>query len=152
MPQFQAQKGQIDFTYARFAPVVNCVLKFQDKILLVKRSPNLNFYPNCWNGISGFLDDDKNLEEKALMEIEEELGLKKENIIKIKTGEIFEQNDPKYQKIWIVHPLLVEVNTEEVQLDWEAKTYQWLKFDEINTLNLLPGFRLVLEKLSSYLS
>ena len=63
--KFQPKPGQIDYTNIKWAPVINCVVKHGDKILIVKRSPDLKFYPGWWNGLGGFLDDDKELEEKV---------------------------------------------------------------------------------------
>ncbi|HTX86457.1 MAG TPA: NUDIX domain-containing protein, partial [Candidatus Nanoarchaeia archaeon] len=116
-------------------------------ILVVQRSKELNFYPGYWNGISGFLDDQKSLEEKVTEELREELGLSETKIKKIKLGEIFDQEEPKYKKIWIVHPVLVEVKTDEIKLDWEAKDYKWFSIKEVKKLKLLPGFDRVLKNL-----
>jgi isopentenyldiphosphate isomerase len=146
-PKFKPEPGQVDYTNARWAPVINCVLKFKDKILIVKRNEDLNFYPGYWNGISGFLDDSKSLEEKAKQEIKEELGIGEEHIISIRLGEIFDQEEPKYKKTWIVHPVLVEVNTDKIFLDWEAQNYQWTDLEKVKNLELLPGFNQVLQKL-----
>jgi len=88
--------------------VVNCVLRHKGRILLVRRSNDLNFYPGYWNGISGFLDDHCSLEEKVAAEIREELGIPKSKIKRIQLGQIFDQGEPKYKKTWIVHPVLVE--------------------------------------------
>ena len=145
--KFKAKPGQVDFTNVRWAPVINCVLKYKNKILVVQRSRDLNFYPGYWNGISGFLDDKKSLTEKVAEELREELGIPKNKILKIKLGEIFDQEELKYKKTWIVHPVLVEVKTDKIKLDWEAKNYQWLSLNEIKKLKLLPGFNLVLNKL-----
>ena len=62
---FKTRPGQVDYTNIRWAPVINCVLKFGDKILLVQRSKDMKYYPGRWTGISGFLDDDKSLTEKV---------------------------------------------------------------------------------------
>lgn len=147
--KFKVKPGQIDYSDARFAPVINCVLNFKDKILVVKRSEKLNFYPGYWNGVSGFLDDDRGLEEKVYDEIREELGIKKNQIKAIRLGEIFHQNEPKYQKTWIVHPVSVEVSTDKVKLDWEAQNFKWLTLEEVLKLDLLPGFDGVLKRLFS---
>jgi|GEM_PF-102431 len=144
---FQPEPWQVDFSDARYAPIINCVLKCQDKILVVQRSQNVGFYPGYWNGISGFLDDKQDFSEKVAAEMEEEIGISKEHIQSIKTGEIFHQEASDYGKTWIVHPVLVEVDTDEVKLDWEAKNYQWIKPAEAGGLDLLPGFGEVLEKL-----
>lgn len=147
-PLFKPKPGQVDYTNVRWAPVINCVLKYGDKILVVQRSKELNFYPGYWNGISGFLDDQRSLEEKVKDELSEELGVSASKIKRIRLGEIFDQEAPKYKKTWIVHPVLVEVATDKIKLDWEARSYRWIKLNEAKKLKLLPGFDQVLERLS----
>lgn len=146
-PKFTPRPGQIDYTNARWTPVVNCVLKYKNKILLVKRSNKLNFYPGYWNGISGFLDDDKSLIKKVEGELKEELGISRDKIKQIKLGKIFDQEEPKYKKTWIVHPILIEVKTKKVKLDWEARDYKWIALQEAKKLKLMPGFDEVLKRL-----
>ena len=146
--KFKPKPGQVDFTKACWAPVINCVLKYKDRILVVQRSPELNFYPSYWNGISGFLDDQRSWTEKVEDELREELGITKDKIKKICLGEIFDQEESKYKKTWIVHPVLVEVKTDQVKLDWEARNFKWTTLSEIKKLKLLPGFDQVLRRLS----
>lgn len=59
-------------------------------------------------------------------------------------GAIFHQEAPKYKKTWIVHPVLVEVNTDAVTLDWEAQNHHWIFPKAASQLKLLPGFDQVL--------
>jgi len=148
---FKPKPGQVDFTKARWAPVINCVLKYKDRILVVQRSPELNFYPNYWNGISGFLDDQRSLTEKIEDELREELGIAKKQIKRVRLGEIFDQEEFKYKKTWIVHPVLVEVKTDQVKLDWEARNFKWATLAEVKKLKLLPGFDQVLAKLNNWI-
>lgn len=148
--KFKSKQGQIDYTSARWAPVINCVVKYRDKILVVQRSKELNFYPGYWNGISGFLDDKRSFEQKVQDEIHEELGIPRKMVKKIRLCEIFHQEAPKYKKTWIVHPVLVEVETGKVKLDWEARKYKWIKLSDVKKLNLLPGFDQVLKKVSPW--
>lgn len=149
--KFKPKPGQVDYTNARWAPVINCVLKYKDKILVVQRSKKLNFYPGYWNGISGFLDDQKSLTEKVVEELREELGISKNKIKQIWLGDIFDQEEPKYKKTWIVHPVLVTVKTDKIKLDWEAKSCKWITPREAKRLELLPGFDEVLKRLSPWM-
>jgi len=148
---FKVKPGQTDYTRARWAPIVNCVLRYKGKILLVQRSEVLNFYPGYWNGVSGFLDDRRSLSKKVTDEVREELGIPKSKITRIRLGQIFDQEEPKYKKTWIVHPVLVDVKTEAVTLDWEARKYKWVTVRQAKKLKLLPGFDEVLKRLSSWL-
>lgn len=144
MRKFKPKPEQIDYTRARWAPVINCVVKYRDKVLLVKRSSRLRLYPGYWNGISGFLDDRRSLKQKVKDELKEELGIRPKGIASIRLGEIFDQEEPKYKKIWIVHPVLVRVKTNKVRLDWEANDYQWVRVKNVKGLKLVPGFDKVL--------
>ena len=151
-PEFKPKPGQIDYTHVRRAPVVNCVVRYKGKILLVRRSNKMKFYPGYWNGISGFLDDGRSVREKAKEEVMEETNIKEQDIISISEGKIFEQDEPEYDKTWIVHPVLVEVNRDKVKLDWEARDYRWVALDKVKEFKLLPGFEKVLEILCLALS
>lgn len=126
-PKFIPRPGQIDLTNVRRAPVINCVVKYKDKILIVQRS----------------------VEQKAKDEIKEELGKEEKDIITIHEGDVFEQEEPNYGKTWIVHPVLVDVNTDKITLDWEAERYKWIDVVDAAKFNLLPGFDRVLEVLFS---
>jgi len=150
-PKFKPKPGQVDFTNARWAPVMNCVLKYQGKILIVQRSKEVGFYPKYWNGVSAFLDDEKSLKQKMQEELKEELGITSRNILSFRLGEIFDEEATKYKKTWIVHPILVEVATDKIKLDWEAKNYKWIKLQEIKGLKLMPGFPAVLRKLKKWI-
>ena len=145
MKKFIPKPGQTDYTNIRRAPVINCVVRYKDTILIVKRSATLHFYPNYWNGISGFLDDNKSIEDKVKEEMHEELGLDEKDILGIEQGEVFEQEEPQYNKTWIVHPILVDVATNNIKLDWEAQNFKWVSPEELTNFDLLPGFDRVLK-------
>ncbi len=143
MTAFEPKPGQIDFTDARWAPVISCVVACNGKILIVKRSAKMRIYPGRWNGIGGFLDDNKNLEEKVREELFEEIGIKENEIKSIKLGDIFDADDPTLGKTWIVHPVIAEVETEKIVLDWEAEEYKWINPGEVENFDVAPGFRKV---------
>lgn len=151
MTNFKIKKNQTDYTDIHWAPVINCVLFFEGTILILQRSNELNFYPGHWNGVSGFLDDKKSLNEKVKNEILEEVGIGEENIEKIELGKIFHQSAPKYKKTWIVHPILVRVKSNEIKLNWEAKNHQWIKIEDVNKYKLLPGFEGVIDEMKKIL-
>lgn len=146
MRKFKPKPGQVDYTNVRWAPIINCVVLCKDKILLVKRSKNLKFYPGRWNGISGFLDDKRSIEQKVKDELAEEIGIKEKDIISIKVGHVFDLDEPKYKKTWIVHPILVRMRASKclrankIKLDWEAKEFKWIRPKEAEKFKLVPGF------------
>src|SRR3989344_8330151 len=142
---FKPKPGQTDYTNVRWAPVINCVVKHGDKILIVKRSSNMKFYPGQWNCIGGFLDDDKNLEEKVKEEMLEELEIEGKDIISMRLGEIFDFDDPRLGKTWIIHPALVEVKTDKIVLDWEGEDYRWVKPDELAGFEITPSLKKIIK-------
>lgn len=138
---FKPRPGQVGFTYAKSAPVINCIVQYGDKILLVRRSDKVNFYPGLWNGISGFLDEpNKTVADKVHEELREELGIFDHDILSVEEGDVIEREDPKYGKTWIISPILVKVGTNVVRLDWEAEKYAWIDLSELQNYALLPGF------------
>jgi len=144
---FKPKDGQVDFTNIRYAPVINCVVRHNDKILIVQRNSKMRLYPNFWNGISGFLDDGRRIEEKVKDELREELGIEANDIVSIHRGPVFDQEEEKYNKTWIVHPILVDVKVDKIKLDWEAQNHKWIKVEDAKTFDLLPGFDRVLASL-----
>ncbi len=140
-----SERNRVDYTNIRYAPVINCVVRSEDKILIVRRSDEVGFYPGYWNGISGFLDDDRDVKEKVKAELKEEIGLTEDHIKAITVGSIFHQEEPAYNKTWIVHPVLVDVDADEIELDWEAREHRWVSPAELDEYDLLPGFDRVVE-------
>jgi len=146
-PKFIPKDGQVDYTNIRYAPVVNTVVTKDGKVLLVQRSQELRLYPGFWNGISGFLDDKQSIEEKVGEELRDELGIEQANILKLDRGHPFIQEAPEYDKTWLVVPVLVEINTDRVGIDWEESQAKWFEPSELKKLNLLPGFETVIAQL-----
>src|SRR3989338_7384240 len=144
-PVFQPKSGQIDYTNIRRAPVINCVVKHDGKILLVQRSAGMKFYPSYWNGFSGFVDEGRSILQKAKDELREEVGIEEGRIVRMTEGTVFEYEEPLYDRVWVVHPVIAEVATDEITLDWEAQKYQWVTVPEARSFHLLPGFEKVLD-------
>lgn len=139
----------IDFTRARYAPVINIVVRRPDgKILLVKRSEKVDFYPNYWNGIGGFLDDDKDFEDKVKSELKEELGIDPSAVASVTLGTIFHYYEPEYNKTWIIHPVLAKVEEQKIKLDWEASEYNWIDPSDIGKYKVVPSFLMVFKNVS----
>ncbi len=125
LPRFP--DGRIDYTHSNKAPVLNCVVACADKVLVLKRSDRVSNYRGKWNVIAGFLDEPKPLDEKAIEEITEEIGISKEDILKLHVLEPYEVHDEKINKTWVVHPVLAILkHLPEIKLDWEHSEYKWI--------------------------
>lgn len=139
-PKFIPKPGQIDYTDIRYAPVIACAIQCGDRILILRRSSNMKFYPGLWNGVGGFLDDKKDVKDKAYEELKEELNIKDKDVISIERGQIFDWDEPEYGKTYIIYPILVTLKTDKIKLDWEATEYKWIKPGQIENFKIVPSF------------
>ena len=145
-PIFIPKDGQVDYTNIRYAPVLNTIVVNNDKILLVQRSSGMRLYPGYWSGVSGFLDDDRDIESKVYEELAEELSIGRDDVLAITRGQPFIQEAPEYSKTWLVIPVRAEIRVVNVTTDWEAQKAQWFGPAELEDLQLLPGFSEVLKQ------
>ena len=145
LPKFE--DGRIDYSNSDEAPVITVFVKYQDKILLLKRSDKVRTYRGKWNTIAGYLDEVRPIKEKVLEEIKEEIQVFEKDILNIKYKDSYKLEDKKIKKIWIVHPVLVELkNKAEIVLDWEHIEYRWIKPVEINNFDIVTGLDKILKK------
>ena len=124
LPRFP--DGRINYTGAKKAPVLNCVVQYGDKVLLLKRSDKVANYQGYWNFVAGFIDEPRPIREKVLEEVAEELKIEEADIASIKTAEPYEVFDPNAQKTWIVYPALV-VLAKQPEKDSDKELQKWLK-------------------------
>ena len=145
LPKFP--DGRIDYTHSDTSLVLTVFIKYKDKILILKRSNKVGTYQGKWNTVTGYLDEPKPLIEKIMDEMQEETGIKKNNILSHSLGEPFKFTDPKARKTWIVHPAKVELkNNPDIKLDWEHTEYKWIKPEELKKFDTVPRLDLSLKK------
>jgi len=137
LPRFP--DGRIDFSNSDKAPVLTCVVKYQDKILLLKRSNRVHTYQGKWHTVAGYLDEPKPIRQKALEELEEELDIHSKDVARFTAGEPYEFFDDGVTKSWIVHPVLVELKKNPVvTLDWEHTEFKWISPNEVSGYDTVP--------------
>jgi 8-oxo-dGTP pyrophosphatase MutT (NUDIX family) len=151
-PDFAAGPGQVDYTHIRYAPVLNAVVVCRGRTLLLQRSSGMGSYPNCWCGVSGYLDDDRSVEEKTRDELQEEVGITGDRILSMERGTVLLQEAPEYRKSWLVVPVLVKVRGTDFRLDWESRAAGWFSLSEVLALHLLPGFEEVITQYGDVLT
>ncbi len=119
-----------------YATVVG-IVKFDDKILLLKRNGDRTTSPNLWQGVSGALKEREAAEDAVLREVKEETGLDGRII---KAGEIIDVSDEFGR--WIVIPFLVSVDSDDVMIDENEHTeFRWVSPDEIEDFDCVVGTR-----------
>jgi 8-oxo-dGTP diphosphatase len=123
----------------REARGVTAFLESDGKILVLLRSNRVSTYPGKWAGISGSIEKGRTADDQALIEIEEETGLSREDIQLVKKGEplVFDDNDIQVRKV--VYPYLFHVrDRDRVTLDWEHTRMQWIDPADIGTYDTMP--------------
>ncbi len=140
--------GRIDYRESDTAPVLNVFIKYNDKILLLKRSDKVRAYKNKWNSIGGYLDEIVPLEKKVLEELSEELGIEHDYIQEIKYADSHELYDDEIKLTWIIFPVLVVLNTQpKINLDWEHTDYKWIDPRELSKFDTVTGLEDIWKKL-----
>ena len=134
--------GRINYRNADKAPVVTIIVKFKDKILLLKRSNNVSTYRGKWQAVAGYLDEVRPLKEKVLEELREEIGVLEKDIEKIKYGKMFEFHDKDIGKTWIVNPVLAKLKKKpQIKIDFEHTDYKWISPEEIGKVDIVPNLK-----------
>ncbi|MHA1376995.1 MAG: NUDIX domain-containing protein [Candidatus Helarchaeota archaeon] len=119
--------------------VVTNFIRYQNKILILKRSSKVGTYQGKWAGVSGYIEKrDKNPIDRAKTEIFEETGLKEKDIKLVREGISLEISDKEKNILWIVHPFLWEASTNQIKIDWEHKTHKWIKPEELKKYETVP--------------
>lgn len=132
------------------APVLSCVVMHRGKVLLVERGERTRT-PGKWGGITGMLDEPgRTVGDAAYEALREELGIPQDEILSLHEGEAFEQEDEEHERIWVVHPVLVEIATDEVTLGGggEDENFAWVEPEEARQYELEPDFEKVLDACS----
>ncbi len=140
-------KNKIDYTHKYECKVVDVFVKHEDSFLLLKRGENVLAYKNMWCVVSGFLDDKKTPKQKALQELKEEVGLKKDAVEKITNFREHVYVDDNINRKWIITPVLIEVNKKQIKLNDENKEYAWLSAEDFMQKETVPGLKNIFTKI-----
>lgn len=139
--------GRIDYSHAQKAPVLNVVVYVGGEILLVKRSSKVGAYQGLWNGISGYIDEQKSVEDFAKQELREELSLLDTLFEKILVANPYEVHDKSIHKTWVVFPVLVTLPAKPViALDWEHTDYVWIRPEQLQEFSYVKDFDVSVRK------
>jgi 8-oxo-dGTP diphosphatase len=141
--------GRIDYTYASEAPVVDCFVRYEGRLLILQRSDKVILLKNSWNMISGFLDEPgKSLFEKAYEEMEEETGISRKSLIGYIEGLPYKRPRGVGRKTWYVFPALIDIDTRpSVKLDWEHTGCAWVKPEELKNYDPAGRIEFVLSRI-----
>ncbi len=116
--------------------VVTGIVRHKGKVLILKKSPNDYSYPNRWSFCSGYVKEFEAAEDTVLREIKEETGLSAKIV---KKGILFQKNDIKNKRCWVIKPFLCEVESQNVKLDRENAEFRWIIYKDIKKYPTVPG-------------
>lgn len=120
--------------------MVTCFLESEGQILILRRSEQVGSYRGRWAGVSGYIEQTD--DEQALTEIDEETGLRKEDVRLIRKGEPLPVVDEKLGMRWVVHPYLFHItDRNKVRVDWEHKEARWVDPRDIDSYQTVPKLK-----------
>lgn len=115
--------------------VVTCFLECDARILILRRSEMVGSFQGRWAGVSGYVE--KTADEQTLIEIEEETGLRREDLELVRKGDLLEAEDEGIK--WVVHPYLFRIKERnKVKIDWEHNKIRWIKPGDIDNYETVP--------------
>lgn len=125
--------------------MVTCFLESNGEILLLRRSEQVGSYQGRWAGVSGYME--KTPDEQALIEIEEETSLRREDLKLMKKGEPLAVEDDNLGVRWVVHPYLFHIKDRgKVKIDWEHKEARWIEPKDIGNYETVPNLKETLDR------
>ena len=112
----------------------------REEFLLVKRADTKDRNPGLWEFPGGVVEADETPEKAGMRELKEETGL---------TGEVLRTGEPGIIESDLggieIHPFLVLVENDSVELSREHKEYRWLGLKGIEDFETVKGIEKELE-------
>lgn len=138
-----ADRGRIDVPAVVVKPVVSVFLRNRGRVLVVRRGERVGSFQGKWSAVSGYIEGREAPRRRALQEVREETG--------IRGARFRAEAEPLYTRLgttaFRVHPLLFDVPSRRVQLDWENVDYRWIRPADLADLETVPRLADVLERL-----
>lgn len=124
--------------------MITAFLRYENKILLVRRSEAVGTYRGRWSGISGYLENEPL--EQAFLEILEETRLTRSDVRLVSKGKPVQVADQERGIEWTVYPFLFDIDDRDrIELDWENIEMRWVAPDEFNQYRTVPSLKAALD-------
>ncbi len=122
---------------SQYEIVVTSILQNDDKILILRRSEKVKRFKLMWAGISGYLEKNEDLLSRALIEIKEETGINKNDLIlmKILNYKVVEIGNNKTIKIY---PFYFYSKTRQISINWEHFESRWILKTKVDEYDMVP--------------
>lgn len=117
--------------------------KDTDELLLMKRSETKDMDPGLWEFPGGGIEKDEKPQEAARRELKEETGLKAQITRKGKPDTV-----KTHHGLLKVYPFLAETDNPEIKISSEHEKYIWIKKEDLDSFETVPGLKLEIEALN----
>ena len=128
--------------------VVLAIIKQQNKYLFTLRNDENSSMHNKWQIPGGGLEFGEQPHETLHREVREELG----TVVKLLRTDPFVDTEirGKWQGIFISYVCELQDQNAEIIINEEASDYKWLTFEELQSVESLPGCVELIEKIIAY--
>ena len=132
----------------RSTRIVTSFIKYNDQILILKRSEKVRSMKGLWSGVSGIIENNENPIDRAKIEIFEEVGIKEKEIKLVKKLEKMKIQSQQYKNHeWEIFPFLFETKNENIELNWENSEFKWILPKELKNYQTVPSLEKILVNL-----
>jgi len=133
--------GAVEGRWLMTARTLSFVL-YEDKILLMKRGAHKRVFPNRYNGLGGFIERDEDPWTSARREIEEESGLKVDDMRLVAIHHICADAAMGIMLfVFVGHCSQAQPLAETTE-----GTLHWCRLDELSQLDLVEDLPLILPR------
>jgi predicted aconitase with swiveling domain/ADP-ribose pyrophosphatase YjhB (NUDIX family) len=126
--------GTVDIKDLEETHVVTSFVENEGEILVLKRSELVGTFQLLWAGCSGYLEEGEKPLERAIKEIEEEVGLR--NLELVVEGGLVSSRDE--ERVWVIHPYLFRSSSRDITIDWEHTDYRWINPSQLPEFETVP--------------
>ena len=138
----------MDFPIGRFQIGIGAIIEHvpTGKILLLRRSSDIEFAPRIWDDVGGRMRDLETPEDTLRREINEETGIDDIEIIKpIDVSHYFRGEKKAANQMVVIH-FWCTTKTMDVTLSNEHTEFAWINPEKADRLIEDPSLRLCLER------
>ena len=129
----------------RSTRIVTSFIKYNDQILILKRSEKVRSMKGLWSGVSGVIENNENPIDRAKIEIFEEVGIKEKEIKLVKKLEKMKISSQQYKNHeWEIFPFLFETKNGNITLNWENSEFKWILPKELKNYQTVPSLEKIL--------
>ena len=129
----------------RSTRIVTSFIKYNDQILILKRSEKVRSMKGLWSGVSGIIENNETPIDRAKIEIFEEVGIKEKEIKLVKKLEKMKISSQQYKNHeWESFPFLFETKNGNITLNWENSEFKWILPKELKNYQTVPSLEKIL--------